>query len=216
MKSVFNTYFDKVFCVTCFAFSDRHDLIKSQLKHIDFDWVISPPARLLPNINTLTQSEASLILGHMECIQKSILSGYNRIAIFEDDNVLTAEEDYISKFFDSIPSDWDCLYMANANWNEGIYRVYTTPYSENVNKVTWATGSGLNGIQKHVYMNLLNQMNLFDMPVDKMYYQIFGRGNSYSPTPYYFSNPISMPTEHIVHLVKDMSNLIPSRIIHSP
>ena len=151
----------------------------------------------------------------MQCLWNAKLHGYQKIAIWEDDGTLIATETDIKRFFDELPSDWDCLYMANASWNDGIWKVHTTPYSEYVSKVSWATGSGFNAVQKHVYDDLLHLFSLMDTSADFNYYKVFGRGNSYCPSKGFFSDPISAPNEKMLEKVLSPKQYSPSKIIHT-
>lgn len=211
---ILNEVFDKIYCVTVHHFFDRHELVKLQLRGVDFQWVFSPPAKLLSPSPHVTLTEQSLIIGHMACLWDAKLKEYDKILIWEDDNKLVVTENEMRKFFDALPEVWDCLYLANAKWNDGIHPVRTTPVSPLINKVFWATGSGLNAVRRHSYDQLLSKMAEFKTPVDYSYYDIFAAGKSYSPAKKYFSDPISMPNEHYLDQVKNLAGYIPSRINH--
>lgn len=212
--NVLNEFFDRIYCVTVYDFVDRHELVKTQLKGINFEWIFSPPAQYITPNAKLSNTEISLIMGHLSCIWNARINGYGKIAIWEDDGVLTASENEMKPFFENLPPKWDCLYMGNASWNEGIEKVHTQPVSEYVNQVRWATGSGFNAIQNHVYDDLIKIAMALVEPIDFSYYKIFGKGHSYSPSKGYFSDPISMPNEHYLDRVPSTERFIPSRIIH--
>ena len=211
--NILNEFFDKIYCVTVYDFYDRHELVKKQLKGIDFEWMFSPPSDFIKPTN-ISVGNLSLMVGHMECIWNAKMNGYEKIAIWEDDGTFIASENEIKLFFDNVPDNWDCLYMGNASWNDGIWNVMTVPFNKYVNKVIWGTGSGFNAIQSHAYDRLVKEIVVMDEPIDYKYYKIFGMGNSYSPSKGYFSDPISMPNEHHVHKVKSLERFIPSRIVH--
>ena len=212
--NILNEFFDRIYCVTVHDFVDRHELVKTQLKGIHFEWIFSPPAQyIMPGAN-LSSTEISLIIGHLTCIWNARANGYHKIAIWEDDGVIVSSEKDMKVFFDNLPPNWDCLYMGNASWNEGIEPVRTSPVSEYVNRVAWGTGSGFNAIQQHAYDTLIKTAMAWAEPIDFNYYTVFGRGNSYAPSKGYFSDPISMPNEHCLHRVTSTERFIPSRIVH--
>lgn len=214
---ILNKYFDKIYCVTVHNFYDRHTLVKNQLSGISFEWMLSPPAQNLCSSLPLSLSETSLILGHVSCIWNAKLNGYKKIAIWEDDGTLIATEEEMKGFFEELPINWDFLYMANASWNNGIWDNWdnwSSPYSENVRKLKWGTGSGFNAIQHHVYDEFIKQAMRLKDPIDFSYYNMFNRGNSYRPSKKFFSDPISMPNEHCLSRVSDKTRFIPSYITH--
>jgi len=104
--------------------------------------------------------------------------------------------------------------MGNASWNNGIFEVRTEPFNEYANKVFWATGSGFNGVSSAIYDELLNVMGKFVLPVDFAYYEIFGRGKSYSPKHKFITDHISMPNERYINQIPNVDRFIKSEIIH--
>jgi len=215
MKHILNRFFDKIYCVTVHNFYDRHELVKKQLMGIDFDWIFSPPPQYLMPSDKITPSEMSLIIGHINCIWNAKINGYKKIAIWEDDGVLVANENEIQLFFDNIPNNWDCLAMANATWANDVYGFRKEPVSEYVNRVRWGNGSGFNAIREHIYDDFITIATQFIEPIDFSYYKIFGRENTYSPSKKYFSDPISMPNEHVLDRVPNHERFLSSRIIHT-
>jgi len=215
MKHVLNEYFDKIYCVTVADFHDRHQLVREQLRGIDFEWVFSPPARYVTPLNKLSPSEVSLVLGTVSCIDNAKINGYERIAIWEDDGVIAATEEQMRSFFKELPEGWDCLYMGNASWTSVMKWLRTTPLSPHVNRVEWGTGSSFNAIQARAFDWVKDISLRFDCPLDFSYYQVFAKGNSYAPAKGFFSDPVSSidprpynpkPPEGKVFL--------PSRIVH--
>jgi len=215
MKHILNYYFDHIYCVTVYNFYDRHELAKKQLCGIEFEWILSPPANTLIPTEKLTQSELSVMLGHLSCIWNARLHGYKKVVIWEDDGIFTASEDEMEQFLNAVPQGWDCLYMGDASWDNSIWKMTINPVSEYVNKILWGNGCCFNAIQSHVYDELINQAITFSGPIDYKYNTIFSRGNSYCPSKKYFSDPISMPPEKIAHLVINKERLIPSHISHT-
>lgn len=215
MRSVLNNFFDKVYCVTVYDYFERHELVKQQLKNIDFQWSVSPPSQYLISNSHLNVSEISLLIGHVNCLVDAKLKGYDKIAIWEDDGMLTATDDQMALFFDDLTEMWDCLYMANAKWNDGLFSVKTEPYKEYSNRVFWGTGSGFNAIQSHVYDDMINFIMEMKRPLDRNYYKMFERGNSYSPNNMFFCNPISMPNERYLSKIPTLDGFISSKITHS-
>jgi hypothetical protein len=142
------------------------------------------------------------------------LNGHEKIAIWEDDGILNADQTIMENFFNHLPEDWESLYMANASWNIGIYDTRTAVVNSHVNRITWGTGSGFNAIRHRVFDEFMTNSNRFCHPIDYTYYDIFNRLKSYSPANGYFSDPISSPNENCLHKFSNVERFLPSRIKH--
>lgn len=213
MKHILNEYFDHVYCVTGHDFYDRHELAKRQLDGVEFEWIVSPPSRYIQATDTLTSTEISVLIGHLSCVWNAKLHGYTRIVIWEDDGEFTATQDEIRTFLYAVPQEWDCLYMANASWN--IWPINIVPHSDGVNRIIWGNGCSFNGIQSHVYDEMIKQTMMLKEPVDFNYNRIYNRGNSYSPSKKFFCDPVSEPTESARGKALKQEKHIPSRITHT-
>ena len=186
------------------------------LKDIEFDWVISPPSASLFNNGHITTSEMSVALGQISVINNARLNGYNKIAIWEDDGVLTATSNEIKSFIDEIPDKWDFLYLGNANWTDKFWPPIVKEYSLHVNKVYRANGCSFIGINSQIYNEILFKLNKLDRASDFKFNDLYERGNTYGPKKY-FSNTISIPHEKIRHTFSEenLKKFIPSYISHT-
>jgi hypothetical protein len=215
MKHVLNEYFDRIYCVTVHSFHDRHELSKKQLGGIDFEWIVSPPPEVFHPKPPISLSEISCIMGQMLCLWNAKLHGYKRVAIWADDGVMTATEEEIRTFLYSVPQNWDCLYMGNADWTDTFWKPILVPHTEGINKVLNANGNAFMGVQSHVFDALIRMGMQMDRAVDFKYANILGRGNSYGPSKRYFCETISIPHEKVRHLVPNLDKYIPSHISHT-
>lgn len=217
MKHVLNQYFDRIYCITVHTFAERHKQVETQLRGIDFQWVFSPLTEWLVPSPQITLSEKSITIGDIAAIQDAKLHRFKRIAIWEDDGILTGGEQEMQTFFDELPANWDCLYMGNSMWSDKIWPIVREPVSENVYRITRGNGSPFTGIQAHVYGRLLNALYRFDQPADFKFNTLFcNRKNTFAPKNF-FCFPNSMPDGRYRNRFTDeeWASHIPSYIIHT-
>ncbi len=101
MKSTINLFFDKVYVITCDSFVERHNYICDHflLKNIEFEFFVSIDHKLL-STDTISSTEKSLSLSHLNCVINAKLNGYKSIMICEDDiNFVDNIEENFNNFY---------------------------------------------------------------------------------------------------------------------
>lgn len=205
-----NKYFDKVYVITCKNFTERHEYIKNHFlnNNLNFEFFNSVDKNLLIS-NTITNSELSLLLSHLNCILNAKLNGYKKILICEDDvNFIPNLENEFIKFVKKLPLDWDFLQFGNQFWAEKwLRRKYI---SDNLYKFEWGTGSHCIGINSSVYDSTIEKLNLMDAPVDFLYYYLFESYKCYCPENF-LADALSK-SEHLNNF--DKKYVFDSTIVH--
>ncbi len=216
MKHILNQFFDRIYCITVHTFTDRHKLVKEQLAGVEFEWILSPPSQSLAPRSDITLSETSITLGQASLLQNAKLHGYKRIAMWEDDGIMSATPMEMEAFFNEVPSKWDCLHMGDPTWANSIWPIDVEHYSENVNRVRRGNGCTFMGINSHLFDELSMKFLQFGKATDLKFQDISYRGRTYGPKKY-FSLPVSMPHERTLHhfTPEQLSTFIPSYVAHS-
>lgn len=221
MAHILNQYFDRIFVITCADFHDRHEHIRQQLKGIEFEWHISPPADKVIKFPKRTATETSLILGSYALFVKAKLHGYKKIVLMEDDIVLNASEDQMRPFLEEVTENWGYLYMGNPVWAMNVpewslWDKWTTRYSEHVNRIAWGNGGTFLGFQSHVYDETMETIMTGEEPNDFAYYRLFQKyKNAYCPSKGWFADTISEPHESVREKSANWGKFLPSRNNHS-
>ena len=176
-----NSFFDKVYVITCDSFFDRHVYIKEHFhkNNIKFQFYVSIDNTLLIN-SVISSTEMSLSLSHLHCVIDAKLNGYKSILICEDDIqfVSNVEEKFV-QFIKGLPTNWNFLQIGNQFWADKWLR--RKHISENLYKFEWGTGSHCIGINFDSYDILIDRFKKLDNPVDFMYYDLFSTVNCYCP-----------------------------------
>ena len=176
-----NSFFDKVYVITCDSLFDRHVYIKEQFhkNNIKFQFYVSIDNTLLIN-SVISSTEMSLSLSHLHCVIDAKLNGYKSILICEDDIqfVSNVEEKFV-QFIKGLPTNWNFLQIGNQFWADKWLR--RKHISENLYKFEWGTGSHCIGINFDSYDILIDRFKKLDKPVDFMYYDLFSTVNCYCP-----------------------------------
>ena len=176
-----NSFFDKVYVITCDSFFDRHVYIKEHFhkNNIKFQFYVSIDNTLLIN-SVISSTEMSLSLSHLHCVIDAKLIGYKSILICEDDIqfVSNVEEKFV-QFIKGLPTNWNFLQIGNQFWADKWLR--RKHISENLYKFEWGTGSHCIGINFDSYDILIDRFKKLDKPVDFMYYDLFSTVNCYCP-----------------------------------
>ena len=176
-----NSFFDKVYVITCDSFFDRHVYIKDHFhkNNVKFQFYVSIDNTVLIN-SVISSTEMSLSLSHLHCVIDAKLNGYKSILICEDDIqfVSNVEEKFV-QFIKGLPTNWNFLQIGNQFWADKWLR--RKHVSENLYKFEWGTGSHCIGINFDSYDILIDRFKKLDKPVDFMYYDLFSTVNCYCP-----------------------------------
>jgi len=178
---MFNTFFDKVYVITCKNLHERQVYIKNHFKNnsINFDFFVSIDKNLLTDSN-ISNSEKSLSLSHLNCIINAKLNGYKSILICEDDvNFSENLNENFGEFVKILPNDWNFIQLGNQFW--ATHWLIRTFISDNLYEFKWGTGSHCIGINSNVYDLAIEELQNLNGPVDIMYYNLFAKCKCYCP-----------------------------------
>ena len=180
-KTSLNSFFDKVYVITCNSFFDRQSYIKDHFykNNIEFDFFVSINNKLLID-SIISSTEMSLALSHLHCVIDAKLNGYKSILICEDDIQFVSNfKEKFTQFIKDVPKDWNFLQIGNQIWaDKWLRRKFI---SENLYKFEWGTGSHCIGVNFNSYDMLIDRFKKLDKPVDIMYYDLFFDVNCYCP-----------------------------------
>jgi GR25 family glycosyltransferase involved in LPS biosynthesis len=196
-KSFLNSFFDKIYVITCDSLHNRHVYIKDHFykNNIQFEFFVSVNQELL-SVDIISSTEKSLLLSHLNCVINAKLNNYKRILICEDDvNFVDDIQRKFNIFVKNIPVDWNFLQLGNQLWAEKwLRRKYI---SDNIYRFEWGTGSHCIAINFNSYDRLIHNFKKFDMPVDFMYYQLYSDLNCYCPE-FFLADALSK-NDHLNH-----------------
>ena len=162
--SFLNQYFDNIYVLTIPAVTDRHELIRKNLKGLDFNFYFGLDknqvtreelirqqwycqdlySRHYKHPSEMSQGMLCCSIGHMMIYQDMLDKGYDRVLIFEDDIVPDSRAlETVAGTFKELPEDWDLFYLGYSK-NEGfgiknkikkmIYTVYPFHIHMKVNR----------------------------------------------------------------------------------
>lgn len=192
-----NSFFEKVYCITCLTDHERRIAVRKQMSkyNIDFEFVPSIETNHLVGSEQLSKEDYSLCLMHKKCIESAKLNGYGSIVIFEDDFLLEDDwADNFNKFIKELPSDWEFLYLGQPKWMDGIMERKVEKVSEFVDRIYNANGSHFIGISSKIYDLCSELIGEFTLPIDLCYSLIMRDKNRhcYSPAAM-LADALSMP-----------------------
>ncbi len=177
-----NTFFNKIYVITCENFTERHSYVESHFKKfgIQYEFKSSLSTHNILERSPLTKSEASLLYGHLHCIIDSKLNKYDKILICEDD-VEFVDDIHLGfeKFSSGLPNTWDFLHIGNQFWATKFLR--RKFLKDNLYKFSWGTGSHCIGVNSTMYDVLIEKMNGSKVPVDFLYYGLYDKYTAYCP-----------------------------------
>jgi len=131
-QDVLNKSFDKIYVVTLLRAQDRHQLVKSELSGVDFEFFYGVDKLNITKDEAIesgvysserTKKEnryySELSLGQIACswshltlYRQIVEKGYKKVLIFEDDVVVIRKEmSKLQRILEEVPSDWDLLYL---------------------------------------------------------------------------------------------------------
>lgn len=129
MKTL-NNFFDKIYCVNLDTRIDKWNECKKEFQKLDIQVERFPAingASLFKQGMNLTAGAYGLMLTHQEILKEVVLKKYKNVLILEDD--VTFIDNFYSYFFDkiqSLPEDWDLLYLGGNNYfHQGNFKLVT-------------------------------------------------------------------------------------------
>ena len=189
---------------------ERHNYIKLHFSSLNIEFEFKPS--VLPDMLSeakITKTEKSLVLGHANCIIDAKLNGYKSILICEDDvNFVENVQLDFQNFINVLPDNWNFIQLGNQFWAEKwLKRKYI---SENLYDFKWGTGSHCTGINSNMFSTVIDEFQLFDDPIDFMYYKLFEKYKCYCPESF-LADALSK-NDHLNHY--DIKHIFNSTIVH--
>lgn len=208
--NILNSFFDKIYVITCQHLMERHNYIKLHFSSLNIEFEFKPS--VLPDMLSeakITKTEKSLVLGHANCIIDAKLNGYKSILICEDDvNFVENVQLDFQNFINVLPDNWNFIQLGNQFWAEKwLKRKYI---SENLYEFKWGTGSHCTGINSNMFSTVIDEFQLFDDPIDFMYYKLFEKYKCYCPESF-LADALSK-NDHLNHY--DIKHIFNSTIVH--
>ena len=121
-------------------------------------------------------------MSNLDIIRESKKNKYNTILIIEDDCVFNDEIINADTFFDSLPNNWDMLYMGgNHNTHMGIQP--PQKINDKIVKLHSTYSAHFIGIKSTIFDQIENLLEIGEQPLDVEYVKLQKIFNCYSFTP---------------------------------
>ena len=179
--------FDKVYCINLDRRPDRLENFQNQVNKYnlgEFERFSAYDGKQLklPNNVNLRPGEIGIIMSNLDIIRESKKNKYNTILIIEDDCVFNDEIINADTFFDSLPNNWDMLYMGgNHNTHMGIQP--PQKINDKIVKLHSTYSAHFIGIKSTIFDQIENLLEIGEQPLDVEYVKLQKIFNCYSFTP---------------------------------
>lgn len=179
--------FDKVYCINLDRRPDRLENFQNQVSKYnlgEFERFSAYDGKQLklPNNVNLRPGEIGIIMSNLDIIRESKKNKYNTILIIEDDCVFNDEIINADTFFDSLPNNWDMLYMGgNHNTHMGIQP--PQKINDKIVKLHSTYSAHFIGIKSTIFDQIENLLEIGEQPLDVEYVKLQKIFNCYSFTP---------------------------------
>lgn len=179
--------FDKVYCINLDRRPDRLENFQNQVNKYnlgEFERFSAYDGKQLklPNNVNLRPGEIGVIMSNLDIIRESKKNKYNTILIIEDDCVFNDEIINADTFFDSLPDNWDMLYMGgNHNTHMGIQP--PQKINDKIVKLHSTYSAHFIGIKSTIFDQIENLLERGEQPLDVEYVKLQKIFNCYSFTP---------------------------------
>lgn len=134
------------------------------------------------NYSNLSIGNVGLIHSNIQIIEESIKNNYEKILIIEDDCVFNENINNIDDYFNHLPSDWDMVYFGG-NHNPHINSPKPIMINDKVVKVHNTFATHCVGINKKMFLILLEALKTFNGPIDVIYQKLQSNYNMYCFNP---------------------------------
>lgn len=181
-------YFDKVYCINLDRREDRLENFKKEVEKYNlgeferfgaYDGNTLDMSKYKTN---LKPGELGLVLSNLEIIKKVKESNLKNVLIIEDDCKFTDEVINIKNYFDSLPKNWDMLYMGgNHNIHMGVKPPDTI--NEKIIKLHSTYSTHFVGINSTVFDHIEIILSKMSDPLDVSYVKLQKIFNAYSFYP---------------------------------
>jgi GR25 family glycosyltransferase involved in LPS biosynthesis len=179
--------FDKVYCINLKRRPERLLEFQQEVEKFDLGSFEVFPAIDGNNIkktrtNSLKPSEQGLIESNLEIIKSCIKNKNKDVLIIEDDCVFTEEVLNLEDYFDSLPEDWDMLYMGG-NHNTHMNINPPTIINDKVCKLHHTFSTHFVAIKNTLFTELEFILSISNEPLDVTYTKLQKDKNVYSFYP---------------------------------
>lgn len=114
-KSKLNEFVNRVYVINLERRKDRleHTIKEFKKINVSFERINAIDGKLLDiQENDVRKSQIGCLRSHISVIKDALKNGYNKIAIFEDDNIFCEDfEERLNYYIKNIPTDWDIMYL---------------------------------------------------------------------------------------------------------
>ena len=179
--------FDKVYCINLDRRPDRLENFTNQVEKFnlgEFERFSAYDGKKLnlPNNFNLKPGEIGIIMSNLDIIRDAKKNKYNTILIIEDDCVFNDGIVNVDTFFDSLPDNWDMLYMGgNHNTHMGVQP--PQKINDKVVKLHSTYSAHFIGIKSTIFNQIENLLERGEQPLDVEYVKLQKIFNCYSFTP---------------------------------
>jgi GR25 family glycosyltransferase involved in LPS biosynthesis len=185
--SVFEKYFDKVYCINLDKRTDRWDKVCKIFSENNIDGVERYSAidgstlnlDLISYNKSLLKGELGILETHIKLIKEAKEQNLKSILIMEDDVYFTKEIENFDDYMNSVPIDWDMLFIG------GNHLYGNTPIKVNkkIMKVNHTLAIHCLGVKHTIYDVILEITKRRMKQIDNYYADLQKGYNAYCFTP---------------------------------
>jgi GR25 family glycosyltransferase involved in LPS biosynthesis len=185
--SVFDKYFDKVYCINLDKRTDRWEKVSKNFKDIGVDNIVRYSGvdgnKLdLTNMKynkSLLPGELGILETHLNLIKEAKEKEYKSVLIFEDDVYFTDKFSEFDDYMSKVPNNWDMLFLGGNH----LYGDNPTPINEKIIKVTHTVAIHALVVKNTIYDIIIELAKRRMKQIDGYYADIQKGYNSYCFTP---------------------------------
>lgn len=180
--------FDKVFLVNLDKRVDRLENFQKQVEKYNLgeysriSAIDGSTIDVKKYTNKLRSGELGLLMTNLNIIKESKKNKYETILVVEDDCNFSEEIKNIDEYFNSLPSDWDMLYMGG-NHNTHMRVPPPVKINEKIVKLHSTYSTHFIGIKNTLYEHIESMISKYQEPLDLSYVRLQKSFNIYSFSP---------------------------------
>jgi GR25 family glycosyltransferase involved in LPS biosynthesis len=179
--------FDKVYCINLKRRPERllefqEEVEKYDLGNFEVFYAVDGNNIKKTRTNSLKPSEQGLIESNLKIIKNCIKNKNKNVLVIEDDCVFTEEVVNLEDYFNSLPKDWDMLYMGG-NHNTHMNVSPPTTINDKVCKLHHTFSTHFVAIKSTLFSELEFILSISNEPLDVTYTKLQKDKNVYSFYP---------------------------------